>query len=400
MAEMFEDHESDGIEYRYLIKRLGHQEMGSRENRLDKSHRGRYFLIPKMAVDFFPHLSDCQLNDQAFICLTPIFLNTDGTSRSRCYYEYVYHNSKVVNSDPRGRNEHRIYLSLNFDDGMAFKDDIIVMRQRTWSELLKHDDEVEMTEVERSFDESSSLKAGFDYFIDWIRKDQNPKEWAVYDRIISKLSNGGRNVSSVQVKTNISFFETKVKRTVSNAVEIDERIVSTFSQKKREEIEGEKSATMSSSETVLNDSAETLGDRNLTKYASLFNSVSFRDFVMTTYGNNCAVTGQGISYGPFNNLEAAHINPKCHGGYYLPQNGIAMRRDIRWAFDKGMFYVDPETLVIHVHEAVRKSYLGLYDGKRIEPVVENFAPHPQYLEYHKQKIYGSFLHTGALNKLI
>ncbi|MGN9076693.1 hypothetical protein ACTM9V_05085 [Oliverpabstia intestinalis] len=41
--------------------------------------------------------------------------------------------------------------------------------------------------------------------------------------------------------------------------------------------------------------------------ASLFNSVSFRDFVMTGYKNKCAITGNVIRYGSFMNLEAAHI---------------------------------------------------------------------------------------------
>lgn len=392
------DFESTKVKYSYFIKRLGHQEMGSRQSREDKSHRGRYFLIPKSATDFFPLHCDYQLNDMAFICLTPLYPTANGASRPRCYYAYVYHNSKHVLQQRNGRDEHRIYLSLNFDDGLAFDDDIIIMRRRLKSETGNITDTSEMTDEERSFDNSSALKAGFDYFIDWIRKDKHSVEWDFFDRMLKEANQGGRNASSTEVTTFIPFFESKVQQTFTDSVQVDQKIVASFDVA---DVHDENSLNLQqTSETTSDQSIEDLNDQALAKFAHLFNSVSFRDFVLTTYGNTCAITGQVISYGPFNNLEAAHINPRCHGGYYLPQNGIAMRRDIHWAFDKGMFFVDPQTLEIHVHEAVRHCYLGAYDGKKITPLVQNFAPHPKYLEYHKQKIYGSFLHTGALNKLV
>lgn len=59
---------------------------------------------------------------------------------------------------------------------------------------------------------------------------------------------------------------------------------------------------------------------DIEEMASLFNSVSFRDFVMTGYKNRCAITGNVIRYGSFMNLEAAHIWPRSHKGLYLPRD--------------------------------------------------------------------------------
>lgn len=58
---------------------------------------------------------------------------------------------------------------------------------------------------------------------------------------------------------------------------------------------------------------------DIDEMASLFNSVSFRDFVMTGYKQKCAITGNVIQYKSFMNLEAAHIWPRSHKGLYLPR---------------------------------------------------------------------------------
>lgn len=61
---------------------------------------------------------------------------------------------------------------------------------------------------------------------------------------------------------------------------------------------------------------------DIDEMASLFNSVSFRDFVMTGYKQKCAITGNVIQYKSFMNLEAAHIWPRSHKGLYLPMIGL------------------------------------------------------------------------------
>lgn len=62
------------------------------------------------------------------------------------------------------------------------------------------------------------------------------------------------------------------------------------------------------------------------------------------------------------NLEAAHIWPRSHKGLYLPSNGIALCRDMHWAFDKGMFTVD-DNLTVNI--------LGLIQDEKVKWLQNN-----------------------------
>lgn len=137
---------------------------------------------------------------------------------------------------------------------------------------------------------------------------------------------------------------------------------------------------------------------DIDEMASLFNSVSFRDFVMTGYKQKCAITGNVIQYKSFMNLEAAHIWPRSHKGLYLPSNGIALCRDMHWAFDKGMFTIGDDFKVI-VHPDVESDYLQQYNNKSLY-IPENafFRPDINNLHYHQTHIYGLFKTSGSLVK--
>ena len=76
----------------FFIKKLQRQEMGSPtiENGQIKFHRGRYLLISKEFISFFPHLSTTVLNDCTAL---PIQVNNDNEI---VYAQYVYHNSKYI----------------------------------------------------------------------------------------------------------------------------------------------------------------------------------------------------------------------------------------------------------------------------------------------------------------
>lgn len=372
------------MEYQYMIKKLGSQEMGSRDTREGKSSRGRYILIPRPSLKIFPFLSDTQENDYAFIGLTPIYRLRNGSYPPKCYLDYVYHNSKVVYQQKNGRDEHRIYLSKKLDEGEFFTGDIIVIRRLSDSEILsiQDRDDVEVPDaMAMDVDEGTSHKAGYEYYIDWIRPDLQTDEWTIYNTWIEKL--GRKGATSVIVSDRIDFFESKVANACPDGLVVDDKIAKAF-------------------DDFGKDADAGIGGINfdgLDSYAKLFNAQSFREFVLTTYGNNCAITNEAICYGSLNNLEAAHIHPRCHGGFYLPQNGIAMRRDIHWAFDKGMFYIDPETFQVHVHPLLKSSYLGRYEGNVIRPKTAQFAPYPEFLKYHRSHIYGSFQITGSLKTL-
>jgi len=129
---------------------------------------------------------------------------------------------------------------------------------------------------------------------------------------------------------------------------------------------------------------------------SLFNANTFRDFVMVGYNNLCAITRTVIRYETFTNLEAAHIKPKSHGGLFLPNNGIALCRDLHWAFDKG-FYTLNDNYEVVVHPKTTSGYLKAFEGKKIEvPSNAFFVPDIDNIHYHNDTVYGLFLTTGRL----
>ena len=117
-------------QYRYFIKRLGSQEMGSRQSRDGKGSRGRYILLPGEALDIFPKLSTERLNDSTIVGFIPIYRSKDGGRPPKCYLKYIYHNSKPYLEKANGRNERRIYLSKTVDEGCFYQGDIVVVRRR------------------------------------------------------------------------------------------------------------------------------------------------------------------------------------------------------------------------------------------------------------------------------
>jgi predicted restriction endonuclease len=128
----------------------------------------------------------------------------------------------------------------------------------------------------------------------------------------------------------------------------------------------------------------------------LFNAISFRDFVMKGYGSLCAVTKTVIRYGSYMNLEAAHIKPKSHGGFFLPNNGVAMCRDMHWAFDKGFFTLT-DKYKIEVHQETSSEWLRSYDGAEIlMPSDPFFRPKASNIQYHRENVFGLFLMSGRL----
>jgi predicted restriction endonuclease len=129
---------------------------------------------------------------------------------------------------------------------------------------------------------------------------------------------------------------------------------------------------------------------------NLFNAMSFRDFVMKGYGSLCAITKTVIRHDGYMNLEAAHIKPKSHGGFFLPNNGIAMCRDMHWAFDKGFFTLT-DKYEIEVHRNTSSDWLWSYNSAKILiPEEPFFQPAICNIKYHRENVYGLFLTSGRL----
>lgn len=326
----------------YYLKKCGHQELGS-VGANGRPNRGRYLLtsMNENVLSFFPPLSTAQLNDSALLPIVPLYLG------KKVYCNFVYHNDKFHGSTAiHPRNEYRLYLNKSLE-GNTFRfmeNDIVVFRKE------------EITEDNMTQNV---------YLLDLVHKD-NSSYYRKLDNIINDSSiRGGYGIYNGTLQD----FETHAKRILnqlSTVTVIDESVT--------QRIEGSLSNTI----------------------AGLFNAITFRDFVMTGYNNLCAITGTVIKYQGFTNLEAAHIKPRSHGGLFLPNNGLALCRDLHWAFDKGFFTLTDD-LKIQVHPQIESDYLRSFDNQSIR-IPENsfFVPDVENIRYHRTSIYGLFLTTGRL----
>ena len=327
---------------KYYLKKCGSQELGSVDAN-GKTQRGRYLLTSKHEeiLSMFPPLSIAQKNDSALLPIIPLYTG------QKIYCNYVYHNDKYHGSTAdHPRDEYRIYLNRALENNQLYftANDIMVMRTE---EII--DDEGESQTI---------------YLMDLV-KDRTSALYQELNQIINNFkSKGGYGL----YEGTLDFFETQVEQRFNKNKKV----------------------------SVIIDNTVTNRITGTASIADLFNATTFRDFVMVGYDNLCAITGTVIRYESYMNLEAAHIKPKSHGGLFLPNNGIALNRDLHWAFDKGFFTLT-DNLEVKVHPRTTSDYLKSFDGKQIRvPANPFFVPDRENIRYHRETVYGLFLTTGRL----
>jgi hypothetical protein len=342
----------------YYIKKLGRQEMGSPDAD-GRIHRGRYIYLSKDVGDFFPHLSTTILNDTLVLPMMMPF------SDSKIYAKFVYHNSKYFPGVSTGapRNEFRIYLNNALDNNKEFfhVDDIVVIEKITTKSSNRED-------------------IGFVYSTNLFSPED--AHYPCLEQIIEDSPLGGQNAI---FEGDLNFIPSPVIND-ETGVAITDEILAVVQEEQQELLSAiEKDFPVAEAEPVED-----------IRGAHLFNSISFRDFVLYAYGYKCAITGRSIRYKTLNNLEAAHIQPKAQAGTFLPCNGLALCRDMHWAFDKGFITITDDYTVL-VHDEVKTTILSEIDGKRIVvPDDPYFQPEKKFLKHHRENIFGLFVHSGAI----
>ncbi|MFA6525025.1 MAG: HNH endonuclease [Patescibacteria group bacterium] len=325
---------------KFYIKKLTPQELGYRSGR--PKGGGRYFYVSKDCLEFFPPLSENILNDSVLIPIIPPFSN------NKVYSNFVYHNDKHAIENGT-RDEYRLYLNKQIDpNGEYFSiDDIVVFEKQE----EKIDQEIIPT-----------------YFLN--RFLASAPEYNILNNIIEKSEiRGGHALYDGELSVSTQ----TTKFSADNRVIIPEEVEKEVKDK-------------------LTENEEEMG-------AHLFNSISFRDFVLNSYGYKCAITNKSITWKNLNNLEAAHIKPKSHRGSFLPCNGIALSRDMHWAFDKGFISINDDYTVL-VHKDVKETMLKEIDGKKINlPIEDFFKPNKEYLKHHRENVFGLFHHSGSLRSI-
>ncbi|MGV1012006.1 MAG: HNH endonuclease [Flavobacterium sp.] len=329
----------------FYIKKLGSQELGSPKADGTVS-RGRYIYVTKAYENFFPYLSKTITNDNVLIPIVPQFEDT------KIYSTLVYHNDKF-NVQGGTRDEYRLYLNKNLDPNRSYfkVDDILVF------ERVETNTPIPIYTLNRYNTESEY----YNFLVEFI--NNSPIK-------------GGHALANDELyfipERNINFDEATVI--------IPDEVM--------KEVEKQQ-------EEVLNE------DENIEdiRGANLFNSESFRDFVLLAYSYKCAITGKSINHKNLYNLEAAHIQSKAQSGTFLPCNGIALSRDMHWAFDKGFITIDDEMKII-VHDEMKKSILMEYSEQKIYvPIEPFFQPEKKFLKHHRENIFGLFLYSGSIRSM-
>jgi len=105
---------------------------------------------------------------------------------------------------------------------------------------------------------------------------------------------------------------------------------------------------------------------------------SFRDDVLKTYNNQCAVCSISNS----KVLRAAHIWPVADGGTEEVQNGICLCVTHEVAFDAGLFSITPEgKVVLNTEDDLKIEHLDIRypDNKQEHPSIYNIIKRNEFL---------------------
>ena len=329
---------------RYFLKCCGFQELGS-VGPDGKPKRGRYLLssMSDEVVNLLPPLSIEIPNDTALLPIVPLY------SGIKTYANYVYHNSKYTGTTAKNpRNEYRIYLNNEIENHqLLFKaEDIVVIRKST------------VPIVDNKGEEQ------FVYYLDLVN-DHSSSLYFTLNRIIEDYPiRGGYGIYDGELE----FFEKQVEELESH--------------KKTTDIHIDKAVT------------DRIRKSNAELQANIFNTSTFRDFVLAGYGNACAITGkvsEGISG---NGIDVVYIMPVNAGGSCMPNNGIALTPELSVAFIKGKFTLSDQFEVI-VHSEVNDAELQQYHLRQIRvPPNSFFQPDRASITYHRDHVFGRFLTQG------
>ena len=344
---------------RFYIHKVGHQEMGSVNSRADKPARGRYFLISKSCLDFFPHISSVVKNDK--VVLTVIPMNNDREPQ-KILCTMDYHNQKYSDIEYCGdnpRNEIRLYMNneIDPDKQFFFKGDYAIFER---------------------------FETGGNIFYSLTKITPNHDRYQLLTNILDKYDR--RFHSNAIIDTVFDFIEKPDFNELVDVVVTEEakKVIKMESDTIFKEYESSYTSDDEEDNTI----EESMG-------CSIFNSTLFHDLVMHAYNYKCAITGKVIRYkeGKIDlyNLEAAHIKPKAHQGTFLPCNGIALSRDMHFAFDKGFFTINDDYTIV-VSEKLKDTWLYKdYNGKKIFVPSEPFyRPQSVFLQHHRDNVFETF----------
>lgn len=121
-----------------------------------------------------------------------------------------------------------------------------------------------------------------------------------------------------------------------------------------------------------------------------FREAAFSGVVKSAYNNACAVTGiRIINGGGRSEVQAAHIRPVADAGPDSVRNGLALCGTVHWMFDRGLLSLGDDYTVLMTKSGIPDAIRRMinFDGKLQLPLRPEFRPHPQFLKYHREKVF-------------
>jgi hypothetical protein len=344
-----------------FIRRPLENELGFKDGKVGGA-RGPAIFISKELTGFFPPLSCNELNDRQ-----PISICAEGDTQS-ILLNYIYFNGReyyaqsTVKSNGGGdtRNEKRIYISKHHYDFFYPNDFFIFYKVYLESDIYFY-----VRRIKKGSEEYGRLE-------EFLKlKEYNSKRTA--NNALAPLSEIDEILGPVSPPSDVED-------------DIDESVLKTLSHEDNEPRPIQGKVTRPRPRIDLKE------DDDLT----LFENSSFRKLVLFFYGKKCAISNNNVIYKNRINLEAAHIKWHAEGGLSHPTNGIPLCRDLHWAFDRGMFTVELDSnnnyqVIVHPSMLQCEYLLEFHNTFMRKPHDSRYLPKIEYLNWHKENIYGNFL---------
>lgn len=119
---------------------------------------------------------------------------------------------------------------------------------------------------------------------------------------------------------------------------------------------------------------------------------SFARQVKRAYQGRCAISGMDLrNGGGRSEVQAAQIRPVKDGGPDVVANGLALSGTLHWMFDRGLISVGADFEILVSDNKVPADVKGRLispTGRLHLPLSRRDWPHPEYLRYHRENVYG------------
>ncbi|WP_298430315.1 HNH endonuclease [uncultured Jannaschia sp.] len=138
--------------------------------------------------------------------------------------------------------------------------------------------------------------------------------------------------------------------------------------------------------------ARLAGDRLQVLTSRPLRDAQFARMVKRAYDGRCAISGLRLRNGGGRaEVQAAHIRPVADGGPDVVPNGLALSGTLHWMFDRGLVSVAEDHRILVSHnkvDAETARRLFAPDMRLRLPADPRMRPHPDYLAYHREEVFG------------